>query len=777
MWNAFLVRGARNKVIALGLTGVFCFGILWERSAWASPKRLPPRSPHVHLQSTEMSIDFDLSDGIEISGIRDLVTGNVFLNRNRSLFELAPDANAPSCPGFGIPLSSNSGLVIDSVTKSPPRSLVVNAHVARLRDLHVILTVDLPPTSNVATLKLDFYSTGSAAICLRAVFPKIIGLNVPASNWIGAVPVEVGGIAPLSSGHTLGMPFNQIALGVGLPTSMNPIEIATIYDPGQVVFFHHLPLQRAGTGGVFFSDIDGNPDEGVPSLQFTLSPNEVDGFWVGQIPPSGGGVRTANLALGVYHSGDWHQAVDYWLGTHASRIRTANPPTPGWLRDAAAIYTFAGGGAGGIYIDPALPGGSAFPAPSFADRLKDDPNCITECRSSFLNLPRLLDEAEDFGTNVVYIWDYWEKAQDPAPPYFNKGDYIPRADLGGERAFIDGIAAIHDRGGKIILYLEPFIAYQFSQVGMLHGAEWEAWDYNGPMLMKDPYAPGLLGGIPIGGYYKMVGADPRWRTHLILICARLIQFYGADGIFLDSGGWQLNWPVKSGPDGTFLSSLDYTLGFFQLVDELRSVVGPEKVILGETTSGPVAGHWDGGLSADFSFNRQYSGGKILGSPQRYGLAGVRVFSNGENLAELNQMYAAGYGLALCCNFDAPDNFLFQNKDYVRRLVEIRKAHSNALMDGAQTYQPVARNFDATINSDIAAYFYHGTVEDVITVVNTGDNVYDGTLLLSSAEAGTSVWSDLLNGTTIQSHDRSLPLPLGSALGPGQLLILSRQTVR
>ena len=51
------------------------------------------------------------------------------------------------------------------------------------------------------------------------------------------------------------------------------------------------------------------------------------------------------------------------------------------------------------------------------------------------------------------------------PPYFNKGDYIPRADLGGEDALKDGISQIHSRyGGKVVLYVEPFIIFYDSYV-------------------------------------------------------------------------------------------------------------------------------------------------------------------------------------------------------------------------------------------------------------------------------------------------------------------------
>ena len=212
------------------------------------------------------------------------------------------------------------------------------------------------------------------------------------------------------------MPFNR---DVGLPTSMNPIEVATIYDPD-------------GGGGLFFSDIDGDPDASIPSLQFTLSAAEVAGFWVGKIPP-GSTVSMPRLAIGVFHTGDWHEAVDYWVEKHRERIRFS--AIPEWLRNQGAIYSFAGGGAGGIYLEE-----SAFPRKRLA-----------ECIDSFLDLPRLFGEARQFGTNVVYLWDYWEGTNEGDPaPYFNKGDYWPRDDkkFGGEKDLIEGIRLLHEAGRR-----------------------------------------------------------------------------------------------------------------------------------------------------------------------------------------------------------------------------------------------------------------------------------------------------------------------------------------
>jgi len=59
---------------------------------------------------------------------------------------------------------------------------------------------------------------------------------------------------------------------------------------------------------------------------------------------------------------------------------------------------------------------------------------------SFEDLPIFLSEAQALGSNIVYLVDYWEGVPaDAGADYGNKGDYIPRSDLGGAAAFTDGI--------------------------------------------------------------------------------------------------------------------------------------------------------------------------------------------------------------------------------------------------------------------------------------------------------------------------------------------------
>ena len=128
-----------------------------------------------------------------------------------------------------------------------------------------------------------------------------------------------------------------------------------------------------------------------------------------------------------------------------------DPPTPAWLREAGAIYASSGGGYGAIYLAPEFALVAANPpethkfAPNLRDRLagllRHQRARRARPGASFRSLPFLHKQARNLGTDVLYLADYWEPATSAPPPdyddnerspYWNKGDYLPRQDLGGE---------------------------------------------------------------------------------------------------------------------------------------------------------------------------------------------------------------------------------------------------------------------------------------------------------------------------------------------------------
>jgi hypothetical protein len=367
---------------------------------------------------------------------------------------------------------------------------------------------------------------------------------------------------------------------------------------------------------------------------------------------------------------------------------------------------------------------------------------------SFRDLPLLLKEANALGTNVLYLIDYWEGSDEGGDaPYFNKGDYLPRADLGGESAFIEGIRAVQQQGGRVLAYLEPFIIYAHSQIALSHGLEWAGRDPHGQLYRDYP------------GNYSMVAPFRPWQDYLVDVAKRLVGQYGVDGVFLDSYAWQMNRPMQTQQEGRLYSPQEYSQGVLQLTERVRAAIRelkPDAVVLGETTAGPIARHWDGGLDADFAWLRPTNQGRITASQVRYGIPEICIFGNGVDLNELHQVYAAGHGLALCNYW--PGSFMYKFGAHIRKLVEIRRLYKNALIYGIQKYQPGSRN------PAVAAYYYESKPNHMITLVNTASTDQSIDILLRPDDHD-SVWRDLLTGQEFSASGillEAVPLSVGIA---------------
>jgi hypothetical protein len=387
----------------------------------------------ITVGNRNIGLTLNLDGGITIESIRNKATRTEHLAKPSTLFEIS---------AHGTTAASNGGITVDSSERAPDGlSLKIGAYANAL-PLRFGMEVAVPKSESIGLLRVTVTNTGTDRMLVRGVIPKLSGLVTfgPSAQRMGMVPAEIGNAVPLEYASapraTLGMTRNP---RMGLPTGMNSMEVASIYDAG-------------GTGGIFFSDVDGDLDNGIEPLQFTLSSEGVSAYWSADLAP-GQTAQASRVAIGVHRSGDWHTAVDYYVAQH--RPRWHFPVVPAWFRDQGAIYSSTGSGSGGIYMQ--------FPRQNLKQRI-----------GSFENLVQLLDEAQSFGTNIVYIADYWEGAAG-APSgreYSNKGDYIPRSDLGGPAAFKEGIRAVHQRGGRVIAFVQPFIILFSSSIGKEKGAEW-----------------------------------------------------------------------------------------------------------------------------------------------------------------------------------------------------------------------------------------------------------------------------------------------------------------
>jgi hypothetical protein len=240
-------------------------------------------------------------------------------------------------------------------------------------------------------------------------------------------------------------------------------------------------------------------------------------------------------------------------GGAASGVRFAN--SPNWVRNTPAWY-----------IPNVLSAGSCM--------LKFLPKRDYQLSSlvkSFRDLPGLVSQAKSLGTEAIYLVDWYE------PGWANKGDYIPRSDLGGEAALKDGISAVHAGGGRIIFYVEGWIVSKASDVGKKHGAEWSVI---------------LPGGNPPNQYpdsWKMCPAAEGWVSYLESVARRIGQ-YGADGIFMDSQGWRVDWKCVAKSHKHPLGDPEvFNGGCVNLARRVRTALhsaNPEAIII---TEGPTLG--------------------------------------------------------------------------------------------------------------------------------------------------------------------------------------------
>ncbi|MEQ1508586.1 MAG: DUF6259 domain-containing protein, partial [Myxococcota bacterium] len=301
--------------------------------------------------------------------------------------------------------------------------------------------------------------------------------------------------------------------------------------------------------------------------------------------------------------------------------------TPGWFRKAGGLYCPA----------PRTAGSSLL---LFTENAKW---ALSNRIKHFRELPTLLDQAKQLGTNVIYLVDYYEGRSDLAPEEYcwNKGEYEARADLGGAEGLKEGIRLVHAQGGKVLLYLEPFVFQKSAPIAQKHGQDWSIRTKDG--YPDDPYPDA----------WKLCPANKEFVKYLVGVAGKLVGEYGADGLHLDSYGYQRDWKCveASHGHGATPDPEVFNGGAKALVEALYTEIkrhDPSAVLMCE---GPrVAGlfRWVS-ASQDWGINA-LSDRWIWKAPGH-----VPVFTSGWSLDDLNQIVALGHRLTLGANywFEAP----------------------------------------------------------------------------------------------------------------------------
>jgi hypothetical protein len=201
---------------------------------------------------------------------------------------------------------------------------------------------------------------------------------------------------------------------------------------------------------------------------------------------------------------------------------------------------------------------------------------------NFRNLPKLVREAQSLGTNIVYLVDW----------FTTLGDWLPKPEMGGEDALREGIAAAHDAGGRIVIYVEGLLIAKESVVGKAHGAEWSILQQDQqPLQMPYPQS------------FKMCPAASGWNAYLEDVAKRLAS-YGADGIYFDDWGDPETYQCYSRNHGHPVGELEvYNRRQITLAKQVRAVLEKARpegaIILTEGTANKRHGLYefiDGSLS-------------------------------------------------------------------------------------------------------------------------------------------------------------------------------------
>jgi len=531
----------------------------------------------------------------------------------------------------------------------------------------------------------------------------------------------------------------DVFANTGLTGGHPSLGAMTIYDP-------------VTKNGLYFVDTTGGYERGKTPLYFASRSQILSASYSAEIKPGEENI-TPVLAMGFSHGQDWHAGAAYWLSLQPE----VTYPAPDWLRYAGAIYANRMDGAGGAYLagEPKYrASGRILPVVHLEDQLLYD----------YRKLPTLLKEAQSVGTNILYLVDWYEKADFSDltdeerkkyaddyyhrvihRPYWNKGDYIPRSILGGEEAFIEGIKAVHEQGGKVIVYVEPFILGVFTDAGKKHGFDWCGYHKEGNPV--EAYR----------AYYTMLFENPEWQDYLAETCARLVGDYGIDGIFYDSMGWQWNRRMYD-KDGRRHTCDENSLGLLELIRKTRAAiraVNPEAVIMSESGSGPLLWHLDGGLSCDLCWPNTGYIKHVVSAPTRYAFPRSNLFSCGVDFNDLFQYFAAGINLALSpfsiyCMGGYPEEKTIET---LHRLVSLRKEYADALIDGQLVREP------QTGSVYVPSYLFNGKEYTILNICSTLDSDFDARPTLGVEYAG-SKWYDCWNDREyIADADGKLLVPM------------------
>ena len=661
----------------------------------------------ISIGTSEVSVTVDVSNGITIKSIYDKNLGHEYLLSETPVFRytIFTDVEKTGSGAWksGGEKSSRREVTADKKQVNESRNAVSCSAVSDDGKLSFDVYIGFtdPMTFETRISVMNLYGE-AVYVLLAAPHVSKISFGSHDDDAEVMIPQEAGWIAAYDGASHMG--YEKIDGTSGLPTSVNSMETVAVYS------------EKLG-GGLFFADTEGYIGGPDSEIRFVLDGYEIEGLW-GVTLAAGETRQTPPVVTGLFRDSDWRYAVNYFMSRRDSALTGTDVPS--WWLDAAGVYS-THPGAGGPF--------------TFWYGTGRIPTFI----NSFDRLDEVLDESRLYGIDVILLQDWYECPERGNPnipeswwndksldPYsWNKGDYFPREDMGGADAFRTGIENVHEKGGKVIVYVEPYIILYWSRLAESEAKNWFATDVFGRRREDYQYN------------FSMVPSFEKWQNKLATICGDLVRDYGVDGIYLDSLGWQFSHVNSvSEENGRIISPEDYDAGWVTLMKKVRSAVKsvkPDAVVLAESGCGPMLYTIDGGWTSDYAWGETTSANGLSGSPLRYSRSSLGVFTNGETVEEMNQVFAAGYSLAVSDPWRG-------HASYIKKLIEFRREYADAMIYGKQAFQP------DTGEKDVYAYYFKGEVNEVVTVANAAGRRVKIKLMLGEGYSG-SVWVDGITGAS------------------------------
>ncbi len=688
----------------------------------------------LRLGNTEYAFAFDLTNGIRLANLENLRSGRGYLRDPR----YASFGNP-----FTIELLGGNGCY--DLLHSSRAFRVEEAQLAEEEDHQVLrvrarctraplvvsLRVEVPSTGPASYWDLELENVGSEPVRGRLIFPRLAGVCVAEdlTAQTACLPMQVGGIRrrfAAEDPNPLVYPYYYVQepwSTYAAPFAMPLMDLlSSDEDEGLFIAVLDPDVRRH----VLVLTTIGEPPAGLMEVRRQLE------------LAAGERLVLPRVAIGV-HMGGWHVAVDAYREWVGDRLDPRDIPR--WFREAVALYGVGGIGGGGAYL-------AYGPGPQGMVRRYRGP-LDTEI-SSFDELPTLLRKARAMGTDVLYLWDYWEgEPETGMPPYWNKGDYVPRSDLGGPEAFRRGIGAVHSAGGRVLVYVEGFIIWKNSRLGQERGQAMALCDEHGAYYEE------------YQNNWSLCPADEAWQQCLTDICVRLVRDYDVDGIFLDSYGAQRHHTCYNRLHSHWPETDIWNKGLSEIIARVRSAirwVKPDAVVVTESTSDLLLPVEDGSCDGSLVWAAAYHRGQLLGSPLKYGFPGANVFTNGYTLAHLNQVFALGLNLAVGPAWE-------EHAGYIRTLVEAKRRLADSLIYG-RILPPLHANAP-----EVVATAFEGARSAVIAATNTGSLEASAAIRLPAEWEG-SRWHAVVGAgdARVTAADGLISL----VLAPGELQVWERE---